>query len=143
MSENVVAIVRKEPSEHKVIQLAPANIAGLWPSIAAIIKPAVDQVSTHTVTDIYRSVLTMRAQMWVEMDDLDVIAATVTEFVDYPSGLYLRIWLCGSCPGTPMDNEMWLEAIDQYRSASGAIGFECIGRHGWLKRFPLKVEGVV
>ena len=72
-----------------------------------------------------------------------VIAAPVTEFVDYPSGLYLRIWLCGSCPGTPMDNEMWLEAIDQYRSASGAIGFECIGRHGWLKRFPLKVEGVV
>src|SRR6266481_5449932 len=131
------------PAEHRVVQLAPTNIQALWSQIATIIKPAVDQVSTHKVQDIYRSVMSMRAQMWAELVGTEVVTAVVTEFVDYPAGLYLRIWLCAAKPGSPMDNDMWLEEMDRYRDASGAIGFEAIGRMGWLKRFPLKVEGLV
>src|SRR5271155_2354559 len=101
-------------AEHKIAQLAPTNIQTLWAQIAPIIRPAVDQVSTHQVADIYRSVMSMRAQMWVEIAGTEVVTAVVTEFVDYPAGLYLRIWLCAAKHGIRMDNNLWLEAMDRY-----------------------------
>jgi hypothetical protein len=135
--------IAQPETERRIVQLAPANIQALWSQIAPIIKPAVDQVSTHQVHDIYRSVMSMRSQMWVELVGTDVLTAVVTEFVDYPAGLYLRIWLCAAKSDARMDNNLWLEEMDRYRDASGAVGFEAIGRPGWLKRFPLKVEGLV
>lgn len=133
-----------EVLDHKVTQLAPQNIAALWSQIAPIIRPAVEQVSTHTVTDIYRAVMSMRAQLWVELRGTDVISAVVTEFIDYPAGLFVRCWLCGARSDTPMDGEMFLNHLDEWRQNSGAIGFEAIGRHGWMKRFPdAKIEGLI
>lgn len=128
-----------------ILRLAPENVAILWPQVAELIQPAVDLVSTHTISDVHHAILSMRAQLWVEVHaDKHVVAAVITEFVSYPVGLFVRAWVAGAHPKEPMDTDAMFEKIDHFRAINNAIGFEAIGRHGWLRKFPgAKVEGLV
>lgn len=133
-----------EAKPNVVMRLAPENVAALWPQIAVLLRPALDLVSTHTANDVRRLILTMRVQLWVELDGVEVIAAVVTEFVDYPAGLFVRAWLAGAHTDRPMNTDAVLEALDEWREMNGAIGLEAIGRHGWLKRVPgARIEGLI
>jgi len=135
---------REDKTAPEIIQLLPQNIVALWPQIAPIIRPAVVLVSTHTVSDIYRAVVSMRAQVWASVHETKVLAAVISEFVDYPAGLFVRIWIAASLPEVPFDTAAFMEKLDEWRCASNAIGFEAVGRMGWLKRYPgLKCEGLI
>jgi Zn ribbon nucleic-acid-binding protein len=73
-----------------------------------------------------------------------VVSAAVSEFVDYPAGLFVRVWLAGAVPDRKMDMEAFVETLDRWRVANGCVDFEFIGRHGWLRVFPwAKVAGLV
>lgn len=129
-----------------IVHLAPPNVIKLWPVVSELIRPAVALSSTHSVPDVHRALLTMKAQLWVQLQDdmAKPSAAVITEWVDYPAGLFLRCWLAGADRDVPLDSEGFLEELDKLRVASGAIGFEAIGRYGWLGRFPnARPEGII
>lgn len=65
-----------------------------------------------------------------------VASAAITEFVEYPSGLHVRVWLAGAVPTKKMDMDAFVETLDRWRIANGCVDFEWIGRHGWLRVFP-------
>lgn len=65
-----------------------------------------------------------------------VVSAAISEFVEYPAGLYVRVWLAGAVPDRKMDMDAFVETLDRWRIANGCVDFEWIGRHGWLKVFP-------
>lgn len=65
-----------------------------------------------------------------------LVSAAVSEFVEYPAGLYVRVWLAGAVPERKMDMDAFVETLDRWRIANGCVDFEWIGRHGWLKVFP-------
>lgn len=127
-----------------VLRVMPENITPLWPQLVALFRPALSLVSTHSAEDLRKSVMSMRAQLWVHMVNEVVVSAIVTEFVDYPSGLHVRVWLAGAEPTREMDKDAFVETLDRWRIQHNCVGFEAIGRHGWTRIFPwLKVEGLV
>lgn len=122
----------------------PDNVAPLWPQLAALFKPALAMVSTHDIDDVRRAILSMRAQLWVQMVGDVVVSAATTEFVDYPKGLWVRVWMVGAVPDRKMDIDSFVEMLNRWRADNKCVGFEWIGRHGWLKHFPdARTEGLV
>lgn len=122
----------------------PENVAPLWPQLQALFKPALAMVSTHTADDVRRSIVAMRAQLWVQMVNEVVVSAATTEFVDYPRGLFVRVWMVGAVPDRRMDIQAFVNTLDHWRVAHGCVGFQWIGRSGWLKHFPdAKVDGLL
>lgn len=119
-----------------VMRIMPENVTPLWPQIEALLLPALALVSTHTSEDVRRSVMSMEAQLWAQMDGAIVEAAATTEFVRYPVGVYVRVWLAGAKRGVRFDDEQFFEMMDRWRERNGCVGFEAVGRVGWLRRFP-------
>lgn len=126
-----------------VMRVMPENIAALWPQLAALFRPALAMTSTHTAEDVRRALMAMRAQLWVQMDGDVVEAAATTEFIDYPTGLFVRVWHAGARRDRKMDDAAFFDVLDTWRDRNGCIGFEAIGRHGWLKKYPGRVEGLI
>lgn len=130
--------------EAAVFRVMPTNVAALWPQLAALFKPALAMVSTHTTEDVRRAIMAMRAELWVQMVNDVVASAATTEFVDYPAGMFVRVWMVGAVPDRKMDIQSFVETLNHWRKANQCLGFEWIGRHGWLKHFPdARVEGLL
>jgi len=127
-----------------VMRAMPENIARLWPQLEALFAPALAMTSTHKADDVRRALMAMRAQLWVQMDADIVEAAATTEFVDYPAGLYVRVWHAGARRDRRMNDAAFFAALDQWRRGNKCVGFEAIGRHGWLRRYSqARIEGLV
>lgn len=127
-----------------VMRVMPENITPLWPQFETLFAPALALVSTHSVEDVRRACMSMRAQLWAQMRGDIVESAATTEFVDYPVGMYVRVWLAGTRPGVRFDDIGFFDVMDRWRERNGCVGFEAIGRHGWLRKFPdAKIEGLV
>lgn len=134
-------VINIEPS---VMRIMPENVTPLWSQLSALFKPALAMISTHTLEDVRRSIIAMRSQLWAQMDGATVCSAATTEFVDYPVGLFVRVWLAGSRPDYQFNDGAFFDVMDRWREANGCVGFEAIGRHGWLRKYPrATVEGLI
>jgi len=128
----------------EIMRIMPEHVTPLWPQFEAIFVPALRLVSTHTPEDVRRAVLIGRAQLWAQMDGGTVEAAATTEFVDYPVGVFVRVWLAGCRSDRDFMYDGFYELMERWRENNRCVGFEAIGRHGWLRKFPrAKVEGLV
>ena len=127
-----------------IMRVMPENVTLLWPQLESLFRPALLLVSTHEAEDVRRAIMAMRAQLWARIAGNTVEAAATTEFVEYPAGMYVRVWLAGSLPECPFDEAEFFEVMNRWRELNRCIGFEAIGRHGWLRKFPkARVEGLV
>lgn len=140
---DVLDIDEEEASAAPVFRVMPENVTALWPQLEALFVPALALVSTHKAEDVRRAIIAGRAQLWAQISGSLVIAAATTEFIDYPVGLYVRVWLAGARPDMRLDNEAFFEALNRWRETNRCVGFEAIGRHGWLRKYPARVEGLV
>ena len=80
---------------------------------------------THTLDDVFQSVMRGDAQFWHFKD-----AAIVTELMDYPQKKILRYWLAGGNLKTLLKNE---PDIRHWSALWGCVGVEIIGRQGWQR----------
>lgn len=125
-------------------RLAPENITPIWDQIEKLLTPALAQSGTHSAEDVRQMCMAQQAHLWAQMDIPVVEAVIVTEFVRYPRGLFLRAWLAAADRDAPLDDEIATDALEKWRVMHGCIGFEIIGRMGWLRRVPgMQFEGVV
>lgn len=122
-------------SETKALRLAPENITPLWDQIVPLLSDPLVRAGTHDEEDVRLALLGGRAHLWIQWSGV-VDAAGVTEFVAYPKGLWLRIWLSGSKLGVKVDWVALDEIVSEFARANRCVGLEAIGRKGWLKRFP-------
>lgn len=114
--------------EPLITMVFPANIAKLWPQVAPLLQPAIDLSGTHDAEDVRKKLIAGNAQLWVQWSE-KVDAAAVTEFIDYPRGLWLRVWLAGAAI-----KGAWAEfqrIIIEFASANQCVGVENWGRKGW------------
>lgn len=138
---DAVSEIERAPT---IMRIMPDNVMPLWPQFATVLSPAMRMVSTHTIEDVRKAILAMRAQLWAQMSGDIVEAAATTEFIEYPSGLYVRVWLAGARKDRHFDDGGFYALMDRWREANRCVGFEAIGRHGWLRKFPgAKVEGLI
>jgi hypothetical protein len=128
-----------------IFKVWPENITGLWPQIEPLLAPALATSSTHEPEDVRRAMMSGKAQLWVQLgDDRLVEAIVTTEFVDYPAGVFVRVWSAGAHPDHRMDTEGFLPILTEWAHKNGCVGFEAIGRMGWLRRIPkARVEGLI
>lgn len=107
----------------------------LWPQIAPLLIPALERTKTHDMEDVRKALMVQAAHLWIEIDKI-VDAFMVTEFVNYPKGLFVRVWLAGARSGADMDWHAARGAVEVFKDTNHAIGLEVIGRKGWLGHFP-------
>jgi hypothetical protein len=131
-----------------VFMVAVENVMPLWPMWQPLLMRALRGMETHDAIDVRRMVLGEQAHLWVQwngavqqmaagqQNGLPLEAFVVTEFATYPKGQWLRLWLAGAEPDTPMDDAMFEDALAVWKDANNCRGYEVIGRMGWLRRFP-------
>jgi hypothetical protein len=136
--------IEDDVSSAPIFRVLPENVTPLWPQLLTLFKPALAMVSTHKAEDVRRAIMASRAQLWAQISGDTVLGAATTEFIEYPVGIYVRVWLAGARGGERFDDQGFFEVMNRWREQNGCVGFEAIGRHGWLRRFPrAKVEGLV
>lgn len=127
----------------RIFLVARENIDPLWPQAEPLIASAIAPIPTHTTDDVRQMLHGNAAQLWAQWGE-QLEACVVTEFVHYPRGTWVRIWIAGAHPDAKWDGHGFHKAVDGWRDLHGCRGFEAIGRHGFLRLFPgLRAEGVL
>lgn len=116
-----------------ITMVAPANILKVWPQISPLIAPALAISDTHETEDIRKQVLSGNAQAWVQWSD-KVDCSVVTEFKNYPNGLWLNVWLSGALEGAKVLWDKFSDEVIEFAKANGCIGIEYTGRDGWIRK---------
>jgi len=119
----------------RVFQVSVENVMPLWPMWEPMLNRALRQVETHDALDVRRMVLGEQAHLWVQWNDV-LEAFVVSEFVTYPKGVWLRLWLAAAAPDAELRDDLFEDTLAVWKDAHNCRGFEVIGRMGWLRRFP-------
>src|SRR5271157_2675030 len=128
-----------------VFRVALPNVTPVWNQVAPWFEPIFAERPTHNAHDVWKIIMSEQAQLWVQwcQDQQRIESAFVTEFGVYPRGVWVRIWLGAALPKTNVEYSLIQAAMSEWARTHGARGFEIIGRHGWLHKFPeAKVEGL-
>lgn len=118
-----------------ITMVYPININPIWPETAALLAPAVDISGTHDVEDVRRSLMGNQSQLWVQWN-AGVDAAVVTEFINYPKGLWCRFWLAGAKKGVEIAWDKFFETLYKFARDNRCVGIEDCGRGGWDRYAP-------
>lgn len=120
---------------NRVFMINNINVPNIWSQIEPILEPAIKLFGTHELEDVRKSIMCGNSHLWAELD-IEAKAAAVTEFVSYPKGLWLRIWLFGVKNGVNAAWEEFEKNIIEFAKLSKCIGIEHYGREGWQRRDP-------
>jgi hypothetical protein len=138
VTENIVV-------ERSVFRIAPPEVTATWARVVGFFSPVFAQCKTHDPDDVRQAILLQKAQLWVQWNSTDAVieCAFVTEFIGYPKGVWVRLWLGGAAPDAKVDYHAVQGALTLWARQNSARGFEIVGRHGWLRKFPEAVlEGL-
>ena len=119
--------------------LVPADLVGTcWDEVAPMLEKATDRSGgRYNIVDVYDKLTNDIAQLWVAMEENEIVAAFVTEITAYGQKKMLTVHFAG---GSKMME--WLDEIDsifrRWALDNGCSGVELTGRKGWVKA----LEGV-
>lgn len=95
-----------------------------WDRCKHWIEPALDEAgNTHTIEDVFLSVLRGHAHFWPGKR-----CAVVTEITQYPRARAMNIWLGG---GDLRELVHMRSSIEQWAKVLGCDRITCAGRDGW------------
>lgn len=117
-----------------ITMIFPANVAKVWPHAASLLEEALFREKTHDIEDIRKLLMTGNAQLWLQWDGR-AEAAVVTEFRNYPKGLWLNVWLIGVMEDVELLEEDIERTLFEFAHANGATALRVTGRKGWQRRF--------
>lgn len=131
--------------ERAVFRVALPDISATWAHVLPFFAPIFASSRTHLPDDVRLILLAQQAQLWVQWNTVTatIEAAFVTEFIKYPRGIWVRLWLGGAPAESLVDYDAVRGALTLWARQNGARGFEIVGRHGWLRKLPEAVlEGL-
>ena len=118
-----------------VAALQPDLLPYYWEIVEPMLQKAVDLTSGEITTDdVYLRLQRRLMQLLVVIDREKIIAAGVTEVVDYPQFRKLRVVLLGG-KGARRWRDKFMEKLDEGGRAVGAKEIEWCGRRGWVRFF--------
>src|ERR1700761_8545632 len=138
-------VIENKTVERAVFRVAPPDISATWAMVKNFFNPIWADCQTHVADDVLKILLLQQSQLWVQWNSTEgkIEAAFVTEFIGYPKGMWIRLWLGGGAPDAKVDYQAVRGALTVWARQNCARGFEIIGRHGWLRKFhDAKVEGL-
>jgi len=117
----------------RLFKVVPAVLEQLWDGVVPLFEKGKEYWEVFmSLEDIYRLIATGHYDLWLIMDDSDVLIVLLTELIQYPSVRVLRSLYVG---GSDIDRA--LEALDQlelWARRSGVTRCEFSGRAGWEKK---------
>lgn len=113
-----------------------ANWRDYWPAVAPLLRKAVERGHTrYALSDVCEALDAHTMQLSVAVIDNQIIAAMVTEVIDYPQARAFRAVFVGGDTGRI---DEWLPDFDEHMDIGAAnVGADIIeahGRLGWLKK---------
>ena len=118
------------PTLFKVI---PTVLPQLWDGVIPLFEKGIKYWDVFMeLEDIYKLIQSGKYDLWLVMENTDVLLAILTEILNYPRVKVLRILYVG---GTDLDRA--LEALDQlelWAKRDGATRCEVSGRMGWIRK---------
>jgi hypothetical protein len=118
-----------------VVALPLEALPYYWEVVQPLLQKAVDKGSGEfTTDDVYLRLLDKLMQLLVVVDREKIIAAGVTEVVDYPQFRKLRAVLLGG-ENVHLWIEKMVEKLNEGAKAVGAKEIEAGGRRGWVRFF--------
>lgn len=133
-SEPVEVIEDAPITEHRIIRVAPENVTPLWPQVEPLISSGMRGIPTHSTEDVRLMLMNMNAHLWVQWSG-KVDAAVITQFMVYPRGCWLLVWIAGCNRGVDLDYEGFDKVLEEFRRINGCRGREIRGRIGWVRKF--------
>ena len=121
--------------EPVITMIYSSNVPPVWSECEPLLKEAIESFGTHTIEDVYKGIMGGKAQLWVQWSG-KVDAVVVTEFVDYPKGLWFRFWLAGALKGSQVLWQKFFDTLYEFAKKSRCAGIEDCGRIGWEKYIP-------
>lgn len=123
----------------EILPIPPTAVAVAWPQALPLLeKPIGMSKGCYLPEDVLAACQTGGMQLWLAAEGEDLLAAYVTEIVDYPRKRIVRAAFAG---GVPQTMDRWLEPmvnmIEAWSKQVGCQSFAATGRKGWSR----KVEG--
>lgn len=115
-----------------------------WPNIKHLLEEALSYSWGFRPGDVYQKLRENRAILWVVEKDMEIVAATVTEIIEYPTCRTLNIWLLAGV-------KFWewqdlVASMEAFARSNGCEWIEATGRPGLqrlLKEMGFNVPRVV
>lgn len=130
-----VDILPEQQQAISVFRVAIENISAIWPQIEPLIATELAGLPTHDADDVRQILLSNRANLWVQWTDR-VDGMAITDFVCYPRGMALRVWLGAAAAGAKFEREKFFTELQRWARRNQCRWMEGCGRVGWLKVFP-------
>lgn len=117
----------------EVFMIHAAHIPSVWGQVSKLLEPAAAIFATHDIDDVRKEIMGGNKQLWADWNG-EAKAAAVTEFVSYPKGLALRIWLFGAKSDVEVAWEDFKKKFIEFAQLSKCKWIEHCGRDGWIRR---------
>lgn len=127
----------------EILQVPVDAVPTVWPDALPHLLPPIEMSrGCFEPEDVERLCAHGDMQLWLAADGEDVLAAYVTEIVQYPRKRRIRAVFAG---GKPHTMDQWLEpmvqAIEAFSRQWACQGIEAMGRKGWTKVVDGEVVG--
>jgi hypothetical protein len=116
----------------KIALVSPEHIPQIWDTV----HRHLELMTPHSEgelepEDFYEALTNAEMQLWVAVNDGDIIASMVSQIIPYPRKQVLRII---SIAGKGVEQWMqFLPMVEDWALSVGCTSLECWGRKGWLK----------
>ena len=116
----------------KIALVSPEHISNIWDSVHRHLELMTPNSEGELEPeDFYELLTNAEMQLWIAVDNGELIASMVTQVIPYPRKQVLRIISIG---GKSMDKWMqFLPIIEDWALTVGCTSLEAWGRKGWLK----------
>lgn len=132
------APIQAQPPEatSRILRVRTEDLPIVWFPVASLLSPLLQRLKTHDTEDVRRMIMGSQAHLWVQWSgNLD--CAVVTEFITYPKGVWLRIWLTVARQGALVDWPAFAPIMSDWALRHGCQDeIEMQGRPGWKRRYP-------
>lgn len=105
----------------------PLRIDEIWPTVAPMVRRALDKTGFSEFEDIERDILIGNSLLWLAWDGAEILAAAVTQITN-------DVMTIVACAGTGL--MLWRDLIgklEAYAMDEGCTRSRIIGREGWAR----------
>lgn len=118
---------------YKVILLSPEEVMQYWNLLEKPIEEARETGhGESSLFDLYKKFINNHAQVWLVMDEGDIISVTTTEIMNYAQYKSLHII---TCTGTNWEEWNHLHSeLENFAKHHGCKDIQIWGRKGWERK---------
>lgn len=127
-------------SKARVLAIPPDGVERVEHLVEPLLTKATARTPKIDAADFLRQCRQSAMQLWVILDDVDVMAAMVTQLTDWDAGWRACQVICLGGHSMARWSDVAIRELEAYAVAEDCDALELVGRPGWGRIFPDFVE---